>query len=222
MLKEFIKYFILALLFTLTANFTEAKKVSGYIITEKSDTLYGQIKLSKFDIITGTWMIFGIYTDQLHHEVWFKENNDKRFRKFQAIDINGFEFSYKSKVYIFRSFTLKSNTILGKEKKRERFLQLIYTGELELYWDTKSTVNNFEPDDVSFNTNQSYTYYDLYLYNKSIGLTKVEISKDVKTIKQLLKKYEIDKEYLKRIPDNAKLKDIEVILKDYDFWLKYN
>jgi hypothetical protein len=222
MLKKFIKYFILSLLFTFSVNLTKAKKVPGYIITENSDTIYGQIKLSKFDLLAGTWIIFGINIKQLHFEVCFRENKGRKFRNFQAINISGFGFNFKSEDYIFKSFTLKSNTAIVKERERERFLQLIYKGEIELYRDQKRTESNINPGNNSYNINKNllFTYYDLFLYNESKGLTKVEISKDIKTINQLLDKYDLDKEYIKIIPSNTKLKDIGVVLINYDLWKK--
>lgn len=143
-------------------------------------------------------------------------------KRFQPINIFGFRFTCKSKNYIIKSFTIKSNTRVVKDKKRERFLQLIYRGELELYRDAKSTLNDVAPAGIVYNKNQILTYYDLYLYDNSKGLTKVEISSDTKTINQLLDKYDLDKEYIKKIPSNTKLKNIDIILKNYDLWINNN
>jgi len=220
MLKRFIKYFILILIFNLNGNIIEAKKVPGFIITENSDTIYGQIKLSKFNLLTGTWFLRGINLEQLHFEIWFKENKSRKFKNFKAIDISGFGFNYKSSDFYFQSFTLESNTRIINERKRDRFLQLIYKGQVELYKDLIRVINYDNINDYSTIRfkNRSFLYYDFFLYNKTKGLTKVELTKDKKTINQLLNLYDFDKEYLKRIPNNTKFKDIKLILIDYDLW----
>ena len=232
MLKRFIKYVILLLLLILNGNYLEARKVPGFIITENSDTIYGQIKLSKFNLQTGTWFFHGINLEPLHFEVWFRDEKSKKFRNFQAIDISGFGFNYKSQDYFFHSFTLESNTKIIKEKKRERFLQLIYNGKVKLYRNLSRAIkyDNFDYNLFWKYKDQTFIYYDFFLYNKSKGLTKVEISKDIKTIKQLLYIYDFDKEYVNRLPSNTKLKNIKMILINYDLWfytknlrrIKYN
>lgn len=224
MFKKSIRYFIVLLLMIFFANFVEAKKVPGYIITENLDTIQGQIKLSKFNLQTGGWYIYGINIEQLHFEVWFRDNKSKRFRSYKATDILSFGFNYRSINYIFRSFTIESNTRVVRQQKRQRFLQLLYNTDLELYRDTKSMLSNINYVDFTYNKKRNYllTYYDLYLYSNANGLTKVELSKNVKTVHQLLRKYNLDKRYVKEIPANTKLKDIKTILVNYDLWLKYN
>lgn len=221
MKNQFIKYIILLLSLILINNYVEARKVSGFIITEKKDTIYGEIKISFFNLLTAGVILDGANVEPLHYEVWFREYEKRRFYKFQAKDISGFGFNFRYKNYLFTSFTLESNSFIKKESKKDRFLQLCYLGKVSLYKDL-TRINNHKINlntTISANYDQSLLYYDYFLFNEISGLTKVEISNDIKTISDLLNLYNIEKEFIEQIPKRTKLKDINIVLKKYEFWL---
>ena len=223
MLKKLIKCFIVLSLLLLSIQKVEAKKVSGFIINENSDTIFGKIKLSKFDIRTGALLFNGINLEQMHYGIWFRAIDSRKFKNYKATDISGFGFDYKSQHYIYHSFIIESNTKVIKDKKQSKFLQLIYGGSINLYRILERITNGINGVDASsdWNRDQSFIYYDYFLYEKTIGLTKVEISDSIRTINQLLIKYDFDSEYIKNLKSETNLKDIKSVLIDYDLWLKH-
>lgn len=222
MRKKIIKNIILIFILILSSYFTEAKKVSGFIITENSDTIFGTIKVSKFNLHTGGFILNGINLEPLHFEVFFRSNEAERFINFKATDIIGFGISYKSKDYEFKSFALESNTPIRNEKKRERFLQVCYNGKIALYKNLSRATNYNKPINIEYKilNYQSFTYYDYFLYNEKRGLTKIEILPDIKTMKDLLYLYDFEKEFVEKVPENTKLKNIKLILIQYAIWLE--
>jgi hypothetical protein len=221
-----IKRFYCFVIFTLGLIFChqnlQAEKVPGFIITENSDTLYGEVKVSHINLHDGGIFILGINLEPLHFDVWFREYGNSRFKNFQAKDICGYGFMYKLMDYSFHSFVLESNTSFKIVKKRNRFLQLYYEGKVSLYRDINRMVNPIYSMDYHYNnsTDQSVLYYDYFIYNETIGLNKVEISDDIKTMNDLLYLYEFEKEFIERIHKNTKLKDIYIVLMKYEIWLK--
>ncbi|NOQ25846.1 MAG: hypothetical protein GQ564_10835 [Bacteroidales bacterium] len=216
-----IKYTILLLSLILINNYVEARKIPGFIITENKDTIYGEVIVSFFNLHTVAVILDGVNLEPLHYEVWFREYEKRRFHNFQAKDISAFGFYFRYKNYLFHSFTLESNSIIEKESKRDRFLQLCYVGKVSLYKDLSRmnmhNINVIIPSIVDY-TN-SIVYYNYFLFDDIEGLTKVEISENIKTISDLLNLYNIEKEFIDLIPKKTKLKDINIVLKKYEFWL---
>lgn len=222
MRKKLIRYLILSIVLISSTDYLEAKKVSGFIITEFSDTIYGTIRISEFDLLTGGWIFNGINLEPFHFEVSFRNNENERFRNYKAGEILEFGFTYKSIDYYFHSFILESNSIFKKERRRDRFLQLCYKGKISLY---KNVSQITTPDNCiksSLNNSQFYDYYDYFLFNKILGLTKVEMTKNIKTMNDFLFIYRIDEEFLEGIPKNTKLKDVKTVLMNYEIWLNEN
>jgi hypothetical protein len=213
-LKVFIKPTILICLLIFTHEVCRASKVAGYIITENSDTLYGEIRVSHFDRITGGWIFNGFEQVSFHYEVFFREKGKSRFSSFTPKDIQAFGFSYKSTDYIFRRFAIATKNIFKKEQKRYRFLCLEYNGRISLYQDMVYVIKNTN------NITQSglYMYYEFYLYNDSKGLKKIELTKHTRSLTDLLLFYGIEKDFLEKIPSKADLWDIKTILAEYDNW----
>lgn len=106
----------------------KAKKVPGYLITNENDTLYGEIKISHFNILTGDFLFRSVYMDQFHFEIVFRENDTGKFSAFKAGEIVGFRFDHGKQSYIFQRFILTSNTPL-KEKNILPVFYSYVTGE---------------------------------------------------------------------------------------------
>ncbi len=198
----------------------KAKKVPGYLITNEDDTLYGEIKISHFNILTGDFLFRSIYMDQLHFEVVFRENDTGKFSAFKAGEILGFGFDHRKQSYIFQSFILTSNTPLKREKYTSRFLQLCYLGEVALYRDVNRIANyDNTTETVPILTDETFVYYEYYLYNLKEGLNKVEPKEGISTITDLLYLYKLEKEFIEQLPGSYKFKDVKQILISYDIWL---
>ncbi len=216
-----LKYAILIFLLIFSNHWAEAKKVSGFIITENSDTIYGKIIVSKFNLYSGGFILNGINLEPLHFEVFFKDREAKQYKSYKATDILEFGFKYKLRDYKFKSFTLESNTPVESEKQQDRFLQLCYTGNVTLYKNEfrLTGYNKFFNDDYKIFNYQSFMTYNYFLFNKNVGLIRVEKSKDIETMNDLLYLYNFEKEFIEKVPINTKFKDIKLILIQYEIWL---
>lgn len=159
---------IIVLVLTLNLNSVLATKVPGYIIENNSDTIFGEIKVSRFDIYTGGIIFHGIDLESFHSILYFKENNKSRFKSFTPNDIAGFGFIYKSINYRFKTFMIESKSIVKSERKKLRFLNLIYQGEIAVYKDIVRK-DNFIMTGIQTKVTD---YYDYYLFDDKHGLRK--------------------------------------------------
>ena len=103
-------------------NECSAIRVLGYILNENSDTIYGTVKISRFNQVTGGFILNGIDLESYHLRVIFKSNESKRFHIYFPEKILGFGFRYKSTYYVFQRFKIDYNSVLEKESQRYRFL----------------------------------------------------------------------------------------------------
>jgi hypothetical protein len=216
-LKLLLKITLILFGLILLPDNCQAKKVPGFIINENSDTLIGKIRIYSHNPNIRGFNIYGIDIEPFYSIVRFKGNTDKRFRNYEPEDIKGFCFRYKSMDYFFREFKLEFSTLFGVDHFRSRFLNLIYKGKLALYQDE---VRN--PILKNFKNFQDYTevHYNYYLFDELKGLHEVELTKKIRTIKDLLAIYNVDEDFLYEIPASIKPKEIKLILEEYDFWLK--
>lgn len=197
-----------------------AKRTPGYLITNENDTLYGEIKISHFNILTGDFLFRNINLDQFHLEVVFRENEARKFNIFKADEILGFGFSHRNQTYIFQSFILTSNTPIKKQKYNPRFLQLFYSGEIALYRDLNRITNyNNRTEAIPILADETFVFYEYYLYSMHQGLNKVEPKEGINTIADLLYLYKVEKEFIEQLPNSYTFKNIKEILIAYDIWL---
>ena len=198
---------------TYISNICNAINVSGYIVSENHDTIYGIIKLHRYDQVTGALILNGFDLESLHYKITFRRNDSKSKQTFTPSMILGFGFNYDSVKYIYKRFLLEYKNIFSKDTQEYRFLNLIHRGSSELYLNTiciNQTPNNSSAGGY-------VTYYEYFLYSNS-GLIKVAMNDRIKNIRDLLRELNIDEEYIQEIPENTKFKDIKVILEYYDKW----
>ena len=96
-----VRLWIIIVGFTCSAGYSFALKVPGYIINSTSDTVFGEIVLSKMDHAAG-----GLYFDGSEHfssTVAFKSSDEGAFRDIYPCDIEGFSFTYNKVSYIFKA-----------------------------------------------------------------------------------------------------------------------
>jgi hypothetical protein len=211
--------FIIVIALILNLNSVLASKVRGYIIRNSSDTIFGEVKVSFFDIYTGGIVFYGINLEQLHSTLYFRENNKNRFKAFTPNEISGFGFIYKSINYRFKTFVIESKSIVKSERKRLRFLNLIYQGKIAVYKDIVRKENYIK---TSIPFDKVIDYYDYYLFDDKHGLKRAIWTKEYKTLKDLFRYYEIDQKFVEQLPADARFKDIKVILHEYETWKKNN
>lgn len=184
--------FCIVILLSLIFNSAQGKIVPGYIIINGSDTIYGEIKIPQYNIYTNGIVLFGINLEPFHSALNFRENNSKIFKLFTPKDIDGFSFTYRSTEYRFKAFTIVSNSIFKSERKRVRFLNLIYQGDVAIYKNIVRRTYNSEPnlyDDF-------VEYYDYYIYDDKQGLRKVDSTINHELLIDLLIFYQIDQKLI--------------------------
>ncbi len=212
MRKSYFKIFVLIISFFALNNICQAKKVPGYIVLESADTVFGEVKLHVFSRTTGGIILNGVDMEWCHLVVSFRESNSKKFQVYQPKEILAYGFRYKSADFIFHSSILQQKSLFKNEQERQQFLHLIYSSRISLYVDLRYS--------SMLTKEQSYAYYEYYLYSSSVGLIKVEITKDIKTIHDLLLLYNVEIAFLDYIPFTTPLKDIKVVLMQYNEWIQ--
>lgn len=210
---------LLLLLFGCIFIFTnlQAKKVPGYIITNNGDTIFGEIKVSSFDLFTSGIVINGIDLEPFYFMVGFRESGKWLCKTYEPEDLMGFEFLFDKLIYRFERHKIKSKSIIKNDEERIRFLNLVFKGECSIYRDVirrPTDLQSIIPNPHA----HSIVHYDYYLYNEKRGLKKVVRTKDCTTVIELLTLYEVDREYLKRLSPQIQFRDIRKVLLDYENW----
>lgn len=212
-----LRYISIVVLFTLHISSVLAFDVPGYIITNNSDTIKGDIKLSNFDIYTGRLILSGISLEQFHSTLYFRATSSHGFKRFSANDLLGFGFNYKSTNYCFKTFVIESNSIVKSERKRLRFLHLIHEGEIAVYKDIIRQTNYAKSN---IPNNQVVDYNEYYLFDNKHGLKKAIATTEFETVIDLLRYYEVEKKFLVQLPTALRMRDVVEILSAYDGWKK--
>jgi len=114
----------------------------GYIITLHSDTIYGQIQLSRFNQVTGGLILNGIEEESFHSRVVFKIKGESKFHTYFPEMISEFGFIYKTTTYIYEQVTEKRKSIFQSEKPRYWFMRLLYDGTYEVTYNDIRIMQN--------------------------------------------------------------------------------
>ncbi len=207
------KVFIALILFCFLDNIY-AEKLSGYIITNDADTIFGKIRVSRFNLYTGGYVVNDINLEPFSHMVEFKENGKHRFMIYSPGEIAGFYFLKGSVEYRFKSFTIQTNSIIRNDREITKFLHLVFQGELSIYRDLfRSSVSV-----GSEHFNRTMLFYDYYLFNEKQGLNKVNWKNEDLTIIDLLKLYEVDNNYIENLSTEIYFMNIQELMYDYERW----
>lgn len=211
--------FLIVIILLINGSMAFARKVPGYVIRNSSDTLYGEIRVSGTDLYRGETVLSGISLKSLHSSVEFREKGKKHFHSFTPKDIREFGFFDRSINYRFRSFVIEAKSIVKSERKRLRFLNLVWQGEVALYRDIVQRENYLK---TGFLNDKVIDYYDYYLLDEKHGLKRVVATKECKTLKDLLKYYEIDQRFIDQLSPNIRFKDVTEVILEYEKWKKKN
>jgi len=201
----------------LNNNDCKAITASGYIITHNLDTLYGTIKLQRFNQVTGGYMFNKFDIESQLSTVYFKKDEEKKFKKYTPQMILGYGFSYDKEDYYFKSFKLDHKSLIKSEREEYIFLYLIHQGYIDLYEKTKTIF----PVSSSLR-DAPIVIYEFYLYKDSVGLFKVEKNDSIKTINDLLIRYKLNQEFIDNIPSDTQFEYIKLLLDAYDEKIKNN
>ncbi len=200
-----------------STTLAEAKKAEGYVVYPNGDSICGLVKVSQVNLMNQGIVLNGVELEPFHYMVTFKEQNGSRFKTYKVDEIREFGFNFQGVAYQFRQFTLHSNTFVGKDQTRNRFLCLMFEGEVALYKDIIRRNSGVHPQSPAMNR-QASVYYEYYLFNKKQGLSKAVKTNDCKELLQLLARYEIDGNFLDQLPDDVSFKDLKSVLLQYEEW----
>ena len=198
-----------------TSVVTKAINVSGYIVNEAHDTIFGLIKLRNIDNLTGALLINGYDLSVLHYQISFKKEGDKKFQILTTDMVVAFGFQLNDSEFLYKRFLLENRNIFSYKDKQMRFLKLIYHGAIDLY---ENRINLDDPSARSIN-GEYVTYYEYYIFNNTKDILRVDYSEEYPGMRDILRQLEVEEKFLHQIPLNTRLNDIESILKDYDEWL---
>jgi len=213
-----IRFFIISVVLILGINAVYARKVSGFIIKNNNDTIFGEVNLLFCDPHSQQFVFWGIDLEPLQAVLYFREKNTQRFTAFTPNDIAGFGFTYKSTDYKFKTLLVEYKSLVSSERKKLRFLNLIYQGHLALYKEITTKESYFSTG----TSNRYIDYYDYYLYDERHGLKRIIKSNEFKTLSDVFRYYEINQNFIDIVPANARFKDIMYFLETYDMWKRRN
>jgi hypothetical protein len=188
-----------------------AKKLPGFIITNNQDTINGYIKISRFDLVDGSYFLNSINLEPLFSMVTFKADDGGPFKNFFPGEIKGFTFHYEKQIITFEYKELAVNSIFASGMNKKRFVRLVYLGKVSMYEDIENVTPGGGPG------HGSYAASKFYLFNDTVGMTKLETTKEKKSLKDILGLYITDSEF--DIPADIKLVDIKGLLMQYDHYL---
>lgn len=213
-----IRFAIIAVILISSIDSVSAKKAPGYIIRHNCDTVFGEVNIPFFDLYSGGFVFYGINLEPFQSALYFREKKNDRFTAFTPKDISGFGFTYKSVSYRFKTLLIEYKSIVKSERKRLRFLNLIYQGQLALYKEIERKESHF----TTGIPNKLVEYFNYYLYDDKHGLKRVIPTKEFKTVKDILQYYDIQPNFLETLPSNARFKDLEYYLEAYYLWKRQN
>jgi len=213
MQKKYTNKLIILIAFIFTLNNAFSKKVEGYIVTNTADTVYGEIRVSRFNMSSSGIVLFGINLEPFFSTVRFRQKGESQFRTYSFDEVSHFSFTYKSTEYKFDKFEITTRSLVKSEEMRTAFLNLIYSGEVKLYQEIRRAQS------TNLSTNgKSIAYSNYYLYSTKQNLCKVEQTKAYEKLADLLSVFEIDPKFIQLLPYETKFKDINAVLLSYDTW----
>lgn len=210
-----MKRAIMVLVFLGMCFFSQAKKTRGFIVKVNMDTVFGEIKLHKFERFTGAFLLSSYDLNWCFFSVSFKGPDDKYFKNYKPFELHSYQFTYDHVVYKFKSFEVYFTRLINQTDEVPKFLQEMYKGEISLYRDLIYSPQMAE--NAKF-----YFYYDYYLFNMQKGLVKVERTEKRKTVKDLLREFEVNPEFIEELSPAVRFKDIGTILDQYSYWQRQN
>ncbi|MCG8582714.1 MAG: hypothetical protein MI866_22515 [Bacteroidales bacterium] len=208
---------LLTTLFLVFATFSGfAKWVDGYITLNDGEKIIGKINVPYVNMESRAILIRGIDLSHFYYSVRFA--NSKFGKKFYyPEDIKEFGFTNNGSSFHFVSENMHYKSIVKAERERSQFLQVLYKGDVTLMSRLVPFYHEI-PGMEGWGGVNHINSYDYYLSNSEIGLTRLEVSKTYKSIKDILTLYGVNKTFLERQPDHINRFDVYGLLLEYDHW----
>ena len=157
----FVKISFLIAILLILATKSYAFSTVGYIVTLDSDTIFGQIHLSKFNQVSGGLILNGIEEESFHSRVVFEANGEKKSHTYFPEMILGFGFIYNTTVYIYERVQTNMKSIFESEKHQYRFMRLLYNGD---YGISRKDLRLIQNPGLQSNP-EKYLKFTSYLYH---------------------------------------------------------
>ncbi|PZX13051.1 hypothetical protein LX69_02711 [Breznakibacter xylanolyticus] len=191
-----------------------AKKVPATVVTTSSDTLLGEIRLSKVNIADGSFLLGGYDPESFHYMVAFRQHGKKRFKSFGPEELKAFSFVIDSVPHLYRSFVIDRKSIVPSEQNSVRFLHCLYDGTISLYFLRSTYPVNRQP------MSGLLRFDEYFLHSATAGLVIIKDSDRDLFSKERLIQMGMDDEFIKQLSGTPSFKNILSILTTYDQWLK--
>ncbi len=164
--KKTAKLILLVFTLLLINEVCEAKKTSGYIITNDKDTIRGTIRLYTFNRRDGGFNLHNISLEMCFVEIPFRKSDQKKYTIYKPDAIKGYGFTYKGVPYEFSTFLIESKSLSLNDKKQNHFLQYVYNQNNNKVYRHQTYVSK----DAEGNLEPKYIFY---IYNAEKGITKI-------------------------------------------------
>lgn len=211
-MKTFRKTLIL-LVTILCASKIYGIEVQSYIITNGNDTVYGTIKISKFNLLQKTVSVTSYNTDELFYHLFFKSSSEKRYKELFPMDVKEYGFFLDNTPYRFIS--TEEKPIITKHNRAKFYLQ-VAGGSINLF----EYRTNVDYDYQNQPTNQHLGNHSLkmreeYILSDDNKLVKVEDT-GVSVSNFLLANIKLNKEILDKVCKDKSFKDMREIVRLYN------
>jgi hypothetical protein len=188
----------------------------GYVISHNNVLIEGLVYVPIHSQTTGAYNIESVDLEGFYSMVLFK-CKDGKF-DYTPDKIKEFGFYYLGVDYKFESNLLNYKSVIRSERRKGRFLNVVYRGSISMFRDSRML--SHETVGVGGGRNVEYLYYyDYYLSSNDKGMMRLFSSKETKDIKQVLKLLGMDQQFLSEI-GSVKVRDLKDILIQYDIWLE--
>lgn len=192
-----------------------AKKIPAFIVTQNGDTIFGKVRSAEVSLLSFN----GLGYEGYFEAVPFKALGEKRFITVLPDSIKTLHVSASQGLVIYKTFELEYRNMTTLETlKKQRLLQLLYSNSHISLYQNQYLVNSshFQKSSESLTGRKLSDYY---LYQKELGLTKVESSESIKSLKELLRMYNFEEDFITSLDSDINFKDIQTVLKLYQLWL---
>lgn len=201
-------------------QFCDAKKVQGYIVGNESDTIFGEILIPTYDLLTRGYSINGINLESFYLTVRFKPFKKGIRKAYTPLEISAFGFESEQIHYKFQSFSIYNKSIIKSDRERTRFLNMIYSSkllEMTIYRDVlrQSQYNHSTNSTMRYQTKVNYDYY---LYHEEYGLKRIEKNEEYNTLIEMLRLYKVDNKFLEQLSPSISFMDVKKVLWEYEKW----
>ena len=186
-----------------------AIEVQSYIVSNNNDTVYGTIKISKFNLLQKTVSVTSYNTDELFYHLFFKSSSEKRYKELFPADVKEYGFFLDNTPYRFIS--IEEKPIITRHNRAKFYLQ-VAGGSINLF-EYRTNVD-YENQNQS-TKNHSLKIREEYILSDDNKLVKVEDTGG-SVSDFLLANIKLNKEILDKVCKDKSFKDMREVIRLYN------